>query len=101
MTVALESIRASVRAWQRSACRIPKPMGNVRIVPNRILLVDDNRDILELVSASLTGAGFEVVARQSAEECLEHDLASEFDAALVDLRLPGVGGAELCAHLVA
>ena len=68
----------------------------------RVLLVDDNRDVLELVTDSLTTAGYEVLGRRSAEECLEqHDLGRELDAALVDLRLPGLSGAELCARLVA
>jgi two-component system phosphate regulon response regulator PhoB len=65
--------------------------------PNaRVLLVDDDRDIREVVSAMLDAVGLTVESATSAEEALERVRASAFDLLVLDWNLPGMTGIELC-----
>jgi two-component system phosphate regulon response regulator PhoB len=62
----------------------------------RVLLVDDERDIREVVGAMLDAVGLSVEAATSSEEALERLRASAFDLLLLDWNLPGMTGLELC-----
>ncbi len=62
----------------------------------RVLLVDDERDIREVVGAMLDAVGLDVESATSAEEALERLRASAFDLLLLDWNLPGMTGLELC-----
>jgi two-component system phosphate regulon response regulator PhoB len=62
----------------------------------RILLVDDERDIREVVGAMLDAVGLNVESATSSEEALERLRASAFDLLLLDWNLPGMTGIELC-----
>jgi two-component system phosphate regulon response regulator PhoB len=65
--------------------------------PNaRVLLVDDDRDIRDVVSAMLDAVGLTVESATSAEEALERVRASAFDLLVLDWNLPGMTGIELC-----
>jgi two-component system phosphate regulon response regulator PhoB len=65
--------------------------------PNaRVLLVDDDQDIREVVGAMLDAVGLTVEASTSAEEALEKVRASPFDLLVLDWNLPGMTGIELC-----
>ncbi|MEZ0448799.1 response regulator [Cellulomonas sp. ICMP 17802] len=61
----------------------------------RVLVVDDEPDELALVARHLVRLGHDVVAVKSAEEALADAHHLEVDVAIVDLRLPGMGGWEL------
>jgi len=62
----------------------------------RVLLVDDERDIREVVGAMLDAVGLKVEAATSSEEALERLRASAYDLLLLDWNLPGMTGLELC-----
>lgn len=62
----------------------------------KILIVDDEADIVELVSYNLKKEGFEVDAAFDGEEALKKINANTYELALLDLMLPGVQGMELC-----
>jgi two-component system phosphate regulon response regulator PhoB len=62
----------------------------------RVLLVDDDRDIREVVGAMLDAVGLTVESATSAEEALERVRASTFDLLVLDWNLPGMTGIELC-----
>jgi two-component system phosphate regulon response regulator PhoB len=62
----------------------------------RVLLVDDDRDIRDVVGAMLDAVGLTVEAATSAEEALERVRASAFDLVVLDWNLPGMTGVELC-----
>ena len=63
----------------------------------RVLVVEDEASIREMVALNLKMAGWEVVEAPSAERALElmHDGAPG-DAALLDIMLPGMDGWSLC-----
>jgi two-component system cell cycle response regulator DivK len=65
----------------------------------RILVVEDNALNLKLVRDVLEYAGYEVVDAQSGEEGLEVAARVSPDLVLMDLQLPGMGGAEALQRL--
>jgi len=65
----------------------------------KILIVDDEPDILELVSYNLKKEGFEVSSASDGNEALVRIKKADFDFLILDLMLPGVQGMELCRIL--
>lgn len=65
----------------------------------RILIVDDELDILELISYNLRKEGYEVESVQSGEQALRAMASNPPDAVLLDLLLPGVDGIETCRRI--
>ncbi len=64
-----------------------------------ILVVDDEKDILELVSYNLQKEGFHIETSQNGEDALEKIRSDRFDLLILDLMLPGIQGMELCKVL--
>lgn len=67
----------------------------------KILIVDDEKDILELVEYNLAKNGYEVTSAVTGEQAM--DLASSQlpDMIVLDLMLPGVNGLDVCRTLKA
>ncbi len=63
-----------------------------------ILVVDDEEDIVEVVSHSLEREGYSVHRAYDGEEALEK-VTSEIDLILLDIMLPGLDGYEVCKRL--
>jgi len=66
---------------------------------DRILVVDDEADILEALTYALTQEGYEVETASSAQGARESVRASPPDLILLDLRLPDGDGVDLCEEL--
>ena len=71
----------------------------VTMTHERILVVDDERDILELVEYNLQKEGFTVTCVASGEEAVAAARARQPDLIVLDLMLPGVDGLEVCRRL--
>ena len=67
--------------------------------PKRLLLVDDDRSIREMVKRMLVRQGHACTEVGSGAEALELLRYSTFDAAIIDLRMPGMDGLELLAAI--
>jgi two-component system KDP operon response regulator KdpE len=65
----------------------------------RILVVDDERQILRALKVILREAGYDVVEATTVEEALDRASVRPPDAAIVDLMLPDGSGVELCRRL--
>ena len=65
----------------------------------RLLVVDDEPDILELVQYNLRKAQYDVVCVASGEEALVQVRSAPPDLIVLDLMLPGVDGLEVCKAL--
>jgi phosphate regulon transcriptional regulator PhoB len=65
----------------------------------RILVVDDEPDIVSLVSYNLKKEGFTVTAVHEGGEALDMIKKQDFDLILLDLMLPGIHGMEVCRIL--
>jgi two-component system, OmpR family, KDP operon response regulator KdpE len=65
----------------------------------RILVVDDEPQILRALKTNLTGAGYDVEAAETGEEALAKAAANPPDAMILDLVLPDVSGTEVAREL--
>jgi DNA-binding response OmpR family regulator len=68
-------------------------------VTGRILLVDDDPGILEVVSYSLRTEGFEVETVTEGTAALARAMEHPYDLVILDLMLPGMSGTEVCRQL--
>jgi two-component system response regulator RegX3 len=68
-------------------------------VSERILVVDDEPAIVDAVSYALRSEGFDVETRGDGEGALEAALTNGFDLLILDLRLPGLSGIEVCRRI--
>lgn len=66
---------------------------------NRVLLVDDDPDLLKLLSIRLTSAGYHVESTSSAEQALTNIALARPRVVITDLRMPGMDGMALFQHL--
>ena len=67
----------------------------------RILVVDDEEDILELVRFHLAGEGYQLALAATGEEALKKAKREAFDLIVLDLMLPGLDGLEVAKALKA
>jgi two-component system KDP operon response regulator KdpE len=65
----------------------------------RVLVCDDEPQILRALRVILRDAGFEAVPAETAEEALDAVAVRPPDAAIIDLVLPDLDGVALCARL--
>jgi len=65
---------------------------------NRILIIDDEPDLCEILQFNLKAAGFEADVAHSAQEALDKDVAS-YRLLLLDVMMPGMSGFELAQQL--
>ena len=65
----------------------------------RILIVDDEPDLLELVRVNLADSGFQVEATTSGREALERVRRAPPDLLVLDLMMPDVSGTEICRQI--
>ena len=66
---------------------------------SRVLIVEDERDIRDLVLFHLEREGFHVSSASSGEEALRQVRHASPDLVLLDLMLPAMGGLEVCRKL--
>ena len=66
---------------------------------NKILVVEDDPDILELLRYNLHRAGYDTVAAHTGEQALEKATSTSCDVILLDVMLPGINGLDVCHHL--
>jgi two-component system, OmpR family, alkaline phosphatase synthesis response regulator PhoP len=69
------------------------------VAKERVLVVDDEEDILELVTFNLVKDGYQVVTAASGEEALRQTKHGTPDPILLDLMLPGLDGLDVCRAL--
>lgn len=65
----------------------------------RVLVVDDEPDVLELLSEFLAGKGYEVSTALSGPEGLQKLKAERPHAILLDIRMPGMSGMEVLRRI--
>jgi len=65
----------------------------------RVLVVEDEEGIRDLLEAALTANGYSVRSFPNGEEALAADDAQTYDTAIVDIRMPGMNGLEVSRAL--
>ncbi len=63
-------------------------------MPEKVLLVDDEKDFLEVMSDRLVSRGFEVDTSTSGDEAIQLIDKESYDAVIMDVRMPGMDGLE-------
>jgi two-component system, OmpR family, alkaline phosphatase synthesis response regulator PhoP len=69
------------------------------VARENVLVVDDERDILELVKYNLDKEGYQVTVVETGEDALAAARTRVPDVVVLDLMLPGVDGLEVCRRL--
>lgn len=65
----------------------------------KVLIVDDEPDLIKLLKAHLTSHGYEVSVALTGEEALESVKRTKIDLILLDINMPGVDGLQVKAKL--
>ncbi len=61
-------------------------------IPTRVLLVDDEKDFVEMLGLRLEEAGENVTPAHSGRECLKALEKKEIDVVILDILMPGMDG---------
>jgi DNA-binding NtrC family response regulator len=67
----------------------------------KVLIVDDDQAMCEMLNDDLHRRGFVPSWYTMAEEAFSHVMEEDFDVLLADINLPGMSGIELCERVVA
>ncbi len=65
-------------------------------MPERVLMIEDDEALAEMVAEYLGEAGYQVTSRGEAMSGLELIRRNEFDALILDVMLPDLDGFEVC-----
>lgn len=65
----------------------------------KILVVDDDPNVLEVLNARLTSAGFTVIKADGAEKALEFIQTHQVDFIISDMKMPNMGGMDLFSEV--
>src|SRR5947208_10552194 len=79
-----------------------RPTGRDRVEAHkslRVLFVDDERSLQEFMRSELPRLGHEVTVCADGRAALKALEKGAFDAAILDLRMPGLSGIEVLEHL--
>lgn len=68
-------------------------------MPKKILIVDDEKDIVDLISYNLAKEGFVTIKAYDGESALKLVKTKRPDMVILDLMLPGVRGLEVCKFI--
>ncbi len=66
---------------------------------NKILIIDDDEELCELVSEYLTVEGFEIESVNDGETGLQMALSGDYDMAILDVMLPKMNGFDVLRNL--
>ncbi len=65
----------------------------------KLLIIEDEADIRELISFNLEMSGYDVIKSRDGEEGLSTARSEKPDLIILDLMLPGMDGLKVCSHL--
>jgi len=68
-------------------------------VTRRVLLADDEPDIVEPVSYALRAEGFEVDSVGDGQQALDAALGGSYDVVVLDVMMPKLSGTEVCRRI--
>ncbi len=63
-------------------------------IPAKVLIVDDEKDFVEMFSLRLKETGEKVFTAHSGQECLEKLAQENIDVVVLDIKMPGMDGVE-------
>jgi two-component system, OmpR family, response regulator CpxR len=75
------------------------PAASNEVLVTRILVIDDDKDLTEMLAEYLEPEGFEVVIARSGEEGLDRARADQYALIILDVMLPQINGLEVLRRL--
>lgn len=73
--------------------------GGLQVSKGRVLVVDDDEDIRQLVSRSLADRGYDVALASSGEEGIAAAFTDPPDLVILDVEMPGMDGIQTCQEM--
>jgi len=64
-------------------------------IPTRVLLVDDEKDFVEMLSMRLEEAGEKVLPAYDGQACLDQLSRNPVDVVILDIKMPGMDGIQV------
>ena len=74
-------------------------MNGGRMAKKKVLIVDDEKDIVDTLTFRLNAAGYEVISAFDGQEALDKTRAENPDLIILDLMLPKIDGYKVCRML--
>ena len=65
----------------------------------KVLIVDDESAIRRALHSTLQGMGFDVEDAATGEAAMDLVREAEYDAVLMDINMPGIGGIRACREI--
>ena len=65
-------------------------------ISKKILIADDEPDILEILQFNLHAEGYEIITAKNGDEAIEKAKKTEPDLIILDMMMPGKNGIEVC-----
>ena len=69
------------------------------MMPQHVLVIDDDRELAEMISDYLESDGWHVTTVANGDDGLDHALSGRFDLVVLDIMLPGLNGLEVLRQL--
>src|SRR5687767_2742412 len=70
-----------------------------RVIGKKVLLIDDDNDLLELSSYIFKGAGVQVITASDGSEGINKLLIHRPDLIILDVMMPGINGFDVCKSI--
>jgi DNA-binding NtrC family response regulator len=71
----------------------------MRADPLRVLIVDDEADLVATMAERLALRGIDVETATNGADALSHVNAGDFNVVILDVKMPGIDGLEMMAHV--
>lgn len=68
-------------------------------MPLRILVVDDNKDIREVIQVLLSSEGYSIDEASNGEEALHKITEQAYDLIILDIMMPNMNGYQVCLEI--
>ncbi len=65
----------------------------------RVLIVDDDPNILEMMEYNVLDFGFDAAVAESGKDALEKLIKRSYDVVITDMKMPGMDGMQLLRHI--
>jgi two-component system, OmpR family, alkaline phosphatase synthesis response regulator PhoP len=84
------------KGYQQHKIWLCKIAGGNKMAKENILIIEDDRDIRELIDYNLSKEGFKTNCVSDGESAIKITKSKTFDLCLLDLMLPDIDGLEIC-----
>jgi signal transduction histidine kinase len=98
-TIELPAVEANEARVEAPALPAPEPIDPHEGAGKRVLIIDDEEPILNLVRENLGHHGYEVMVARHGEAGLNEMKQNRFDVTFCDWKMPGMSGRQVYEHL--